>query len=125
MKRLNEMLVIINNSQQILSLETSCKKSLMCIKVLKLLINLGLIRGFFILGGQIKILLKYNKNTPCIKEIKLISNLGHFVFFTFSNLLKIKNYQFKIFILFTSYGIKTLNEALYLGIGGKLMFIIK
>lgn len=127
MTRLIEMLVNIKNSQMVYSLEASCVKSQLNIRFLNILLRYGLIRGFSSHSDKRKlvIFLKYTKGYCGINNIRFISTPGHRVYLTFKNLLKMREYKFKLYFLFTTqYGIISMEEALKYKVGGELFCVI-
>lgn len=121
-----DMLVRIQNSQKIYSMETRCRKNKLNIRILNKLLSLGFIRGYFLEDRYILILLKYCKSLPTIRNFKMISTPGHRVYVSYFNLFKIKNFKFRIYIIFTPlYGIITLEEALFYKVGGELVFFLE
>lgn len=124
------MLSRIKNSQFIFSLEVECKLSKLNKNFLNFLLRLGFIRGFSQVGGsnkpQFRVFLKYSRGSPVVNSIKVISKPGHKVYISFYNVLKLREYKQKIYVLFTPhYGIITLEEALRRRVGGELFCVLR
>ena len=119
------MLANIKNSQNIYSLQTTCLKNNLCRNVLNKLEILGFIRGYSELDNKFIIFLKYYKSSMSISRISLISKPGRIVFFSYLNLLKLKDYKFRVVLISTNLGILTLEEALKFQIGGNLLFFLE
>lgn len=107
-------------------LEVSVQNSKICINVLKILYNLGYIRGFIVKDKRvIIILLKYINNKPVIRNISVISTPGRRMYTQYKNLKhKLKNKDSGYFILSTSKGVITDEESLFFNVGGELLLKI-
>lgn len=127
MNNFSNMLTNIKNGQAISLLYVKQIKTAFNIKVLNKLIKLGFLRGFILdkdNASYIKILLKYSNGSGVIKNIVNISSPSNKVYISYNTLSKIKDYKFKVLMLSTPIGILSNTEALNLGVGGELLFII-
>jgi len=97
------------------------------LRILIILYNNGIIRGFHILSDfTILVFLKYYQNRPTFFAITLVSKPGKRIFFKLSKLSKNfnKNAFAGFFVISTSKGLITSNDAL-LGYGNSGEILLK
>lgn len=96
------------------------RKTKQIVKLLNLLIEEGLINGFYYDNNNyIMVLLKYNKNNSAITHIKQISKPGKRVYV--KNKWLYKNTKNGVFILSTQKGFLTHKHAQQSNLGGELI----
>lgn len=120
----------IRNALQARLLEITCRPSMLSKQILELLLREGYIAGFSELiecksgnsqkNALMNIRLKYENGSPCIKSIEKISMPGRRVYTKIDGLKKPYN-GLGIFILSTSKGILSDQEAKTLKVGGELI----
>jgi len=113
----------IKNAQAVRNLDTIILYSKFMLELVIVLRNEGYIRGFSIESGKIKVYLKYFNNSPTFKNIKLISKPSRKVSYSVSNLLKKKS-QTGTFIISTSQGLFSSNDAIKHNLGGEVVCYI-
>lgn len=96
------------------------------IVLLNLLYKNGFIQGYYYnnINNKVIVLLKYFNNKPVINLIYRVSKPGHKIYWTLSKLKSSCYLKNSYYILSTSYGIITSKEALQLGVGGEVLFIL-
>jgi small subunit ribosomal protein S8 len=99
------------------------QNSKICINVLRVLYNLGYIRGFAINDSKsITIFLKYVNNKPVVRNIHVISTPGRRVYSPYKKLQQqLKKKDSGYFILSTSKGVITDEESVMFNIGGEVL----
>lgn len=107
-------------------LQVDIQNSKVCINVLKILYQLGYIRGFVIKNKKIiTVLLKYINNKPVIRNINVISTPGRRIFFGYRTLQsELKKKDSGFFIISSSKGVITDEESLMLNVGGEVLLKI-
>lgn len=111
----------LSNNTQIKKKEFKQKKTFSIIKVINLLIEIGLINGYKNINEHyISIYLKYYNNQPIISQIISISTPNKSIYIKNKNVYKLLN-QNEIYILSTSQGFLTQNQAILQNIGGELI----
>lgn len=96
------------------------RKTKQIVQILNLLIEEGLINGFYYENNDyIVVLLKYNNNKGVINHIKQISKPGKRVYV--KNKWIYKNNKTDLFILSTPKGFLTHNQAKQYNLGGELI----
>lgn len=125
MQNLSNMLTKIKNGQAINLQLIEHTNNIFCKKILDVLIIEGFIRGYQKKNqNKLNILLKYSKGVGVIKNIKQVSTPSQKVFISYFNLLKLKEFKYKVIILSTTQGILSDKEALNFKIGGIILFIL-
>lgn len=114
----------VANISKTLSVEV--QKSNFCIKILSTLYRLGYIRGFIIKDNKtVVVLLKYLNNMSVIRNITVISTPGRKIYFKAKDIQsKLKNKDSGFYIVSTSKGIMTDEEAVMYSIGGEMLIKI-
>ena len=123
---LHQLLANLKNGQQVKRTFVFQKRKKICEHVLELLWNEGYILGYQIIFmdyPKIKIFLKYSKGRPVIKTIKSLSKPGKRLYYSLSQLWKIRSNS-SFFVFSTNKGLKTLDECKRDKIGGELLFLI-
>jgi small subunit ribosomal protein S8 len=114
----------VANNAKLLKIEVNSSK--FCVSVINNLYRLGYIRGFTVKEkNKIVVLLKYINNLPTIKNIFVISTPGRKVYLKskeLSNNLNRKDGGF--YLISTSKGIMTDEEAVLLNLGGEVILKI-
>lgn len=107
-------------------LQVEIQNSKLCINILKILYQLGYIRGFVIKNKKvILVLLKYKNNKPAIKNINVISTPGRRVYIGYKTLRsELKKKDSGFFIVSSSRGIITDEESLMFNVGGEVLLKI-
>lgn len=107
-------------------LQVEIQNSKLCINILKILYQLGYIRGFVIKNKKvILVLLKYKNNKPAIKNINVISTPGRRVYIGYKTLRsELKKKDSGFFIVSSSKGIITDEESLMFNVGGEVLLKI-
>lgn len=100
-----------------------------CLKLLQILYNEGLIDGFEVnsVTKRVKIKLKYINNKPLISEFKLLSLPSNKNYLSANVINKYKN-KYDYFCIFTSNGLISSNNPIFeesAKIGGQLLFGLK
>ena len=120
MNSVNTLLSVLQNGYRF-------KKSFICLNYckyyfnfFKLLYRLGYIRSFFYDSKKIYVLLKYKHKIPAIQKVKQISKSGNRCYYPVEKIPKFKN-SFGIYILSTSRGLLSDNEARLLNVGGEVV----
>lgn len=112
--------IISNNLYGFINLNTRnlhiCKK----------IYNHGLIHSYSIINNFNKIKIFYNSDQikKTVYDIKIVSTPGNKIYISYKNLNQIHKRNKNIFILATSKGILTSEEALVIKIGGELLGIL-
>lgn len=120
------MFSIIKNGQLALRPFVVFPNNKNCLAFLNILWDEGFILGFKITQAepnQIKIFLSYKNETPTIQKIKPISRPGHRVYFSNTQLWKIKS-NIGLVIISTSKGFLTASVCKKMKIGGELLILI-
>jgi small subunit ribosomal protein S8 len=98
-------------------------------KIIYLLLSLGFINNFTINIDKkyISVILKYNNELDsAIKKIKIISKPGNKIYINYKNIIKLSLKKTTgIFLLSTSKGIVTSQQAYKLKIGGEVLLYIQ
>jgi small subunit ribosomal protein S8 len=124
---ISDMLTKIRNCNKVNLLSVKHINSIICNNILNVLYEEGYIRGYTIINKySINILLKYIENKPVINNIIRISKPGRKIYYSYNDLLKLKNNNNNIlYIISTNQGIISSNKALSLQIGGEILLKIK
>ena len=117
------LLVGIKTAQINKNLIANVKLSNLSLNVLNVLKEEGYIRDYIKKNNCIEVHLKYNNFNPIIKNIYLISSSGRKVYYNYKEIHKVNN-GLGILILSTSQGIMSNKKALFLKIGGEVLFKI-
>lgn len=122
-----DMLIRIKNGYAIKLAQVNVSYSSLNIRILSLLLKLGYINSFTIISSRVVcVKLSYYKNQPAIRYLNLLSKSSNKIYLGLSELsnktLNLRQNGF--FILSTSKGILTDVEALYLKVGGEVLFEI-
>jgi small subunit ribosomal protein S8 len=115
----------INHASYCRRSSVSFNSSKLVLKVLYILSHLGYIRSYNIKNGVICLNLKYFNDEPVIKLIKSISTPGRRVYWSCSKLKYMVNKTNSLFILSTNKGLLTSDKAIFYGIGGEVLLLIK
>lgn len=106
--------------------KTVAPNSKVCINILSILYKLGYIRGFSIVNKkEVVVLLKYHLNKSVIKNIGVVSTPGRRVYYDnkkLKNLISKKDHGF--YIISTSKGVLTDEEAFNFNVGGEVLLKI-
>lgn len=126
MSLISNMISTIKVACNVRILQVDIQNSKVCINVLKILYQLGYIRGFVIKNKKIiTVLLKYINNKPVIRNINVISTPGRRVFFGYRTLQsELKKKDSGFFIISSSKGVITDEESLMLNVGGEVLLKI-
>lgn len=123
MSLISNMISIIKVACNARLLQVETQNSKICINILKILYQLGYIRGFVIKNKKtVLILLKYKNNKPAIKNINVISTPGRRVYLGYRNLKsELGKKDSGFFIVSSSKGIITDEESLMFNVGGEVL----
>lgn len=92
-----------------------------CIKILNILWNKGLIRGYaFIDNSTVEVFISYQEGVPLLKRLVVLSKRSMPVYINRVDLLKLSKLT-GIVIVSTTNGIMSAEEAIRLGYGGKAL----
>lgn len=103
---------------------TNVNYSKLALKILSILYQNGVIRGFFVEGDRIVVHYKFSDGRPILWALDLISRPGKRELWTKRKLsLKYNSHNFSgFYIISTSYGLITSNEALLSkGVSGEVL----
>lgn len=111
---------------------SSCRRVSVCfpsnkliLKTLHVLSQLGYIRSYNLRKGSIVLNIKYFNDDPVIKLIKCVSTPGRRVYWSCSKLKYMVNKTNSIFLLSTSKGLLTSDKAIFYGVGGEILLLIR
>lgn len=127
---ISDFVTRIRNGQNAKLLSVKVPNTKLCLRLIQILYKEGYVRGYAYFKGKdkfhIELLLKYFENQPAIQFIHRISKPGKRIYWSYRKLKKICMYQpGSTFILSTSHGIVSSNEALVLKVGGEVLCWIK
>ena len=114
----------VANNAKLLKVDSNSSK--FCIGVLNNLYKLGYIRGYVVKKqNKITILLKYANNLPVIRNIYVVSTPGRRIYLKRSELENnLSRKQGGFYLVSTSKGIMTDEEAVFLNLGGEVLLKI-
>lgn len=95
-------------------------------KIVHFFFEKGWIKLYFIQDNEIVIYLRYINNKPLFTKIKFISTKGHRKYYSKESLYFYKKYNGgnANILLYTSYGLLSLNSAKQLAIGGEVAYLL-
>ena len=93
------------------------------LKTLHVLSQLGYIRSYNLRKGSIVLNIRYFNDDPVIKLIKCVSIWR--VYWSCSKLKYMVNKTNSIFLLSTSKGLLTSDKAIFYGVGGEILLLIR
>jgi len=112
---------------QLRNAQQSCHTSLLfenmgfCVKILNILWDKGLIRGYkFVNGSKIKVFLLYNEGTPLLKRFVIMSKNTRPFYASVVELSKLSRLN-GVIIVSTIKGIMAAEECIKCGHGGKVL----
>ena len=122
-KSIANNLAILRNAQNSHKAEAVLYNSKILYEIVKILRLEGYIRGFSLKSSSITVFLKYLNNKSPLNSIFLISKPSKRVFYTYKDLIKKVSHR-GIFVLSTSKGILSSNDAIKKHLGGEVLFYI-
>jgi small subunit ribosomal protein S8 len=120
---LADMFTRIRNGQQVKQSSVKQPKSILCMKVLEVLVEEGVIQNFRLDPDNphlIEILLCYYEDKPVIQEITCISKPGHRVYSNVKNLWRLQR-GLGFFVLSTPKGVLSDRKARENNVGGEIL----
>jgi len=103
---------------------SSTQYSKLNLKIVKLLLNEGIICGYLIDGNLIRLFSTITNNKPTIIKINNISKPGNRVYWSALKLKNISFYKPGIYVLHTSKGLMCGEKAIQLNTGGEVLCYI-
>jgi len=120
---LADMLTRIRNGQRVKLKSVKQLKSLLCLRVLEVLVDEGVIQNFRFEPEDphfVEILLKYYEGRPVIQEITCVSKPGQRVYTNVKNLWRLQR-GLGFYVLSTSKGILSDRKARENNVGGEIL----
>jgi len=121
------MLTRLRNGQKSGKIAILHPKTILCSKVLDILLDEGFILGYHVSSinpRMFKIYLKYFNNNPVIKQISAVTKPSKRVFISIKDLWKINN-LLGVLVVSTSKGILSDKKCRKLNVGGEVFCVIK
>ena len=120
---LADMLTRIRNGQRVKLKSVKQLKSLLCLRVLEVLVDEGVIQNFRFEPEDphfVEILLKYYEGRPVIQEITCVSKPGQRVYTNVKNLWRLQR-GLGFYVLSASKGILSDRKAIENNVGGEIL----
>lgn len=120
---LSDMLIRIKNGYVSKKINVVVRHSYFCVKVLEMLYSHGFINGYFIIGNNAVVKLKYYQNDHVFKNLNIVSKPGRRIYCSVKEIKK--KYYYKNFVLVSNkYGIMTHRESITNNCGGEVLFTL-
>lgn len=116
---------VLNHASSCRRVSVSFPSNILILRTLYILSQLGYIRSYGFKNGYVSLNLKYFNDDPVIKMIKCVSTPGRRVYWSASKLKYMVNKTNSLFILSTNKGLLTSDKAIFYGIGGEVLLLLR